>query len=259
MAAKKSTAVAVKKGTSVVTWEEKLKRYAEDAVAQEESVQTGNFISFKAGVIAYQGNPVSNNKLQAVILDSVLENCFYDTDYDEDDPQPPVCYAFARDDKDMKPHENSSKPQAESCAVCPHNKFGSAPNGKGKACANRRRIGMLPGQPLNKEVLEKSNFALAKLPVMSVGNWAGYVRALKGLQNRPSMAVLTEISTVPDTKSQFRVVFNHLLNLKDELLDVVDKRMPEVREALIAPYPEPSELPAKAKKGKPAPAKKRKF
>lgn len=259
MVAKKSTAVTTKKSTSVVSWEAKLAKYAEDAVTQEESVQTGAFISFKAGVISYQGNPVAGNKLQAVVLDSVLENCFFDTPYDEDNPQPPVCYAFGRDDKEMKPHENSPKPQADSCKECEHNKFGSAEKGNGKACSNRRRIGLLPGQPLNKEVLEKSSFALAKLPVMSVGNWASYVRTLKGLQNRPSMAVLTEIGTVPDTKSQFRVTFNHLLNLKDDLLDVVDKRMAEVREALIAPYPEPTEDAPKQQRGKAAPAKKRKY
>jgi hypothetical protein len=258
MAIPKTTKTAKKPGTQVVSWEAKLAKYAEQATAQVDSIgEGGNFISFNASVISYKGNPVANNKLQCVILDSVLENVYYDTEYDKDTPTAPVCYAFSRDAKDMAPHEKATKPQAKSCAVCPHNKFGSAENGKGKACSNRVRLGLLPGQPLNVDVLAKSDLALAKLPVMSGANYASYVRALKGIQNRPPMACLTEISTVPDTKSQFRVTFTHLLNLKPELLDVIDGRMGEVAEALVAPYQEPTEQP----KGKKAstPAKKRKF
>lgn len=258
MATKKpNLPVNSKKSTALVTWEQKLAKYAEEAVAQEESVSTGNFISFKAGIISYQGNPVAGNKLQAVILDSILENCYFDSPYDEDNPQPPACYAFGRDDKEMAPHEKASKPQAESCAVCPNNKYDSDPSGRGgKACSNRRRLIMLPAQPLNADVLKKSNFALAKLPVMSVGNWASYVRTLKGLQNRPPMAVITEVGTAQDTKSQFRVNFNHVLNLKEELLDIVDKRMEEAKEAIVAPYPEPTEPKSKTKN---RPMKKRKY
>lgn len=249
---------AKKQSTAVVNWESKLAQYAEAAATQEEAVGTSNFLSFKAGVIAFQGNPVANNKLQAVVVDSVMENVYYDTPYDEDDPRPPVCFAFGRDEKEMKPHEKASKPQAQSCSECEWNKFGSAENGKGKACANRRRIALLPAEPLTESALEKSKFALAKLPVMSVANWAGYVRTLKGLQKRPPMGVVTEISTVPDTKSQFRVVFNHKLNLKNELLGIVDARMAEAYEELTTPYTEPPKEEPKPKRGA-APAKKQKY
>jgi len=249
------------KTTSIVSWEDKLARYAADATAQEESVSTGSFISFKAGIISYQGNPAAGNKLQAVIVDSILENCYYDSDYDEDNLQPPVCYALGRDDKDMKPHEKSPKPQAASCSECEWNKYGTANNGKGKACANRRRLAMLPADPLSPEGLEKSSFATAKLPVMSVANWAAYVRTLKGLQKRPPMGVVTEVGCVPDTKSQFKVTFNHKLNLTNALLPIVDARMEEANDVLFTPYPEPSEDTPAPKKGaaKKGPAKTRKY
>lgn len=257
MATKNTPAKA--KGTSVVSWEEKLSRYAQQAVTQEESVQTGNFISFRAGVMTYQGNPIAGNKLECVTVDSILENRFYSTPFDEDNPSPPDCYAFGRDDKEMKPHEKAANPQAESCKKCPHNQFGSADKGKGKACANIRRIALLPAKPLSKEALEKSNFAIARIPVTSVANWASYVRTLSGLQKRPPMAVVTEMQASPDTKTVFKVTFNHLLNLKNDLLEVVDARMQEAEDTLMSPYPEPSDEPAPKAKGKQQPAKKRKY
>src|ERR1039458_4189621 len=118
-------------GTSMVKWEEELARQA-DIAAAVTGTASGTFISFRGGIITVDKNPVPGNKLEAVVLAHCFENSFYEGKYDSDNPVPPICFAFGvampgmkpeqleTIEADMKPHEKSSKPQASSCAVCPH-------------------------------------------------------------------------------------------------------------------------------------------
>lgn len=46
---------------------------------------------------------------------------------------PPVCWSA----DGVKPYEGVEEPQSEQCAGCPHDKFGTAAQGKGKACKTR--------------------------------------------------------------------------------------------------------------------------
>lgn len=238
------------------TWEARLASMAKESVQQEASVSTGQFISTRAGQLSYNGNPVQGNKLDAIVVDAILENCYYKGDFDPDNPAPPVCYAFGRDDKDMHPHEQSPEPQAKSCAECELNEFGTADRGKGKACKNIRRLALLPAQPLDAEALEKAEIAYLKTPVTSVKGWAAYVRTLDALRKRPPIGVVTEISTVADPKSQYKVLFNHKLDLPAAPLEAVFARLEEVKSGIAFPYAPPSTEAPGAKK---TPAKKRKY
>lgn len=250
MAAPK-TAVAVKKSTGVVTYQDRLAAMAKESTDQEASVSTGAFISFKAGQLSYQGSPVKGNELDVIVVDSVLENCYYDGDYDPDAPMGPVCYAFGRDDSEMRPHEKSSAPQHATCKGCPHNEFGSAEKGKGKACKNTRRLAVLPAHPLTEEALKKAECAFMKLPVTSVKGWAGYVRTLSTLEKLPPLAVVTTVSTVPDPKTQFKVVFQKAGNVDEKLMPALFQRHDAMVEEIMFPYQEATEKPAKKTVGKP--------
>jgi len=238
-----------------VTWEDQMTAYAQAALEQEESVAAGAFISFSAGQISYAGNPVAGNKLHVVVVDSVIENCYYPEQYDRDSPVSPSCYAFGNDAKKMAPHPDAPQPQAQSCAECEWNKFGSDVNGKGKACKNIRRLALLPAEPVSPETLAKADFAIAKLPVMSVKNWAQYVRLVSTLRKRPPMGVVTTISTIPDAKSQFRVTLEHKSDLTQDLIGAVLSRRNEAKDLLVRPYPDNKEKPDKT----PEPTKKRKY
>ena len=56
-------------------YEEELAKFAVQAAAQ---VQVGgsNFISTRGGRLSYQGNPVQGDKMNVVVVASVLENHF---------------------------------------------------------------------------------------------------------------------------------------------------------------------------------------
>lgn len=239
------------KGTAVVSWKDKLKGYAQESASVAEQVGGGgNFISFKAGQISYNGQACAGNKLDVIIAEAVFEHAYYQGDYDPDNPQPPVCFAFGKDEKTMVPHEKSAQPQAESCAECELNKFGSADKGKGKACKNVMRLALLPAKPLEAEILAKAEAAYAKLPVTSVKGYGAYALKLKATHDLPPFAFVTQIGTVPDPKSQFKVTFEDVAKLDhdDELMEVLVQRHEEQAELIEFPYQPPSEEEKPAKK-----------
>jgi hypothetical protein len=255
MAAKQKTEVAVKKpGTGLVSWQDRMAKLASQAVEQEASVSSGQFIGTRAGQLSWNGSPVVNNKLHVIVCDSILENAYYPGEFDPDNPQPPVCFAFGRKEKDMAPHADSSDKQHDTCTGCQRNEFGSAERGKGKACKNIRRIGLIAAEPMSAEAIEKGEVAYLKTPVTSVKGWAAYVRTLEALDHMSPQGVVTEISSVTDPKSQFKIIFNKVGKVPDKFMGLVMDRHDEVANAIEFPYSPPSsELPVKkgaAKKGK---------
>jgi len=236
-------------GTALVNWEERLAAMAKQSVATESSVTSGAFISTRAGQLSYNGTPFVGNKVDAVVVDAVLENTYFGSRFDPDNPASPQCYAFGRGEEgeEMVPHDKSPDPQHPTCKGCPQNEFGSADNGKGKACKNIRRLALIPASPLDANALSKSDVAYLKVPVTSVKGWATYVRTLEALQHRPPLGVVTQISCQPHPKDQFHVVFDHKLNLSNDLLSAVGPRYDVIREGIMFPYAEASTSAAPAK------------
>jgi len=206
--AKKTAAVKTTKAapTSMVKWDAELAKYAAEAAAVT-SAATGNFISFRGGVISVDKNPVPGNKLECVVTGHVFENAFYGGDFDADNPTPPVCFAFGIKEDDMKPHEKSSDPQHPQCTGCPQNEWGSADKGNGKACKNIRRLGLIPADAVENGTIEEATILYAKTPVTSSKAWDGYVRQVTDTLRRPPFAVVTSITAAPDPKKQFVVSF----------------------------------------------------
>lgn len=262
MATKKAVAkkAPAKKATgkSMVSWKEELAKRSALAAAIEENVGSGGaFISLKGGQMQYQGAAVPGNKMNVVVIDHILEYSFYEDGYDPDNPQPPSAYALGTDEKTIRWHENSiaefdGEPIAgELCKDSSINQWGSADKGKGKACKNQRRLALLTeDQVEDADTISEAQPAFLKVPVTSVKAWAGYVRQLDKSMQIPPLGVITEISVVPDPKTQFKLQFKLVEEIEDG----------DIIEALIAkadatetdfPYPPPSEEdepPARAKK-----------
>lgn len=249
-------------GTAVVNYEERLAAMAAESAQNEADVGGGNFISVKSGQLSYQGNTIKGNELDVVVLASVHENCYYPGRFDPDNPQPPVCFAFGTDPKEMAPQPDSAEPQHDQCDGCPMNEFETADSGKGKACKNIRRLSIIPGDPLNEETVEAADVAYLKVPVTSVKGWASFVKTVATLDKRPPLGVVCRIGVIPDPKSQFKVTFQKVELVPRELLGALMGRADVEKEAIKFPYAKPSEE-APAPKGragaKKAPAKRAKF
>lgn len=261
MATKKATA---SKTTALVKWDEELAKQAEIAAGMEANTGGGQFFSTKGGILSWQDAPLPNNQMAVIILDSVLENVYYEGRYDPDVPQGPVCFAFGRDEKTMAPHKivieagNQQCGASGLCAGCEMNEFGTAEVGKGKACRNTRRLGMIPAGTFNAagkfELIEdEEHFAstavgFMKLPVTSVKGYASFVKQVAGALKRPPFGIITKVKVVPDPKSQFKVVFEPIMNVPDELMAAVLQRHEEVKSTIDFPY-QPNEEEEQPKRG----------
>ena len=258
-------------GTAVINWEEELAKQAEAAAAAEPVTGGGQFFSIKSGILQFDGQPLPGNQACVIIVDAIYENVFYGEEYDPDSPQGPTCFAFGRADDEMAPHElvvagkGTFEAQHEECEGCPMNEWGSASRGKGKACRNTRRLALLPaGTYDNKgnldvfddlEHFQKTALAYLKLPVTSVKGYATFVSQTAAVLKRPPHAVLTRVSVVPDPKTQFKVLFEALDKVPNELIPTLMERHQGAKALIDFPYSPDDGQAQKADK----PAKKRKY
>lgn len=276
----RKTAEAAETGTALTKWDEELARQAEAAAGMEKNVGGGQFFSMQGGQLKFNDNPVPNNQMAVIVLDHVLENVFYDGDYDPSNPAPPTCFAFDREETDMAPHEvvvAAGQAQSEACRDCPMNQWGSADKGRGKACRNTRRLAMIPAGTLDangrfsafddEDHFASANEAYMRLPVTSVKGWASFVKQVAGTLRRPPHGIFTKIRLEPDPKTQFRVVFEPIAQVPNNLLATIMKRHEASRSTIEFPYmieereePQPKGRGAARGKAPAVPAKRgRKF
>ena len=163
--------------------------------------------------------------LNVVILDHRMHNSYFKGAYNPKNPQPPICWANAFTFADLKPADDAPQKQADSCAECPMNKFGSAPTGRGKACKNTFRIAFVPPDA-NKD----TPIYMLSIPPTSVRAYASFVSQL-GEQEEIPFDYVTEISMDPNeayAKLQFQQLdkqdnVSNLLFLRDRAQNLLDQ------------------------------------
>jgi hypothetical protein len=259
--------VKERKTTAIANYDEEFAKHAAAYAGMESSAALGSFFKLRGGQLTFQDAPVPGNRMAVVILDHVLENVWYDKDFDPDSPSSPACYAFGRDERSLAPHEEAPDKQAETCAVCPKNAWGSDPKGgRGKACSNTRRLALIPAGSISAsgafearasvDDFANAPMAFLKIPVTSVKGFAGFVQQTASALKRPPFGLFTKVSVVPDAKVQFRVQFEPLEAAPKPLAATLFKRHEDAASKIIFAYPafEESTAPMKGrgKKGHPA-------
>ena len=146
--AKTSTAVAVVKKASgaVVNIQDMLRKQAE-SMSERTSPASGISIRVTQDKQFSLPDGQKTDELEVVIVDFVARNEFYEGAYDKDNMSPPACFAIGVAPNKLVASDNSPQKQADTCAECPMNAFGSA--GKGKACKNGRVLAVLPVDALS--------------------------------------------------------------------------------------------------------------
>lgn len=229
-------------------------------------VTGGSFLSTRGGTLAFGEEVMPGNQVCVVILGAIMENTFYAEKFNPDDTKAPICYAFGQglDAIEMAPHESMQAdpdyfiPQAEECKVCPHSQWGSADTGRGKACQNRVRLALIPAgvyspkkgsRDFDLEVYtDEKHFQTAeiihiKLPVMSVENYYKFQAQVSSALRSPPEGVLARLFIEPDPKSQYKVHFEVIEQLSDELAGICMLRADEAAAAKIRGYRAPEERP----------------
>ena len=259
-------------GTDLVDWEKEMEAQAALAAAAQRSAGGGGkFFSMKAGVLSFDGSPLPGNRMAVVILADTMENSYYDKPFTEGEKASPVCFAFAKHEEALEPHtavDNDPyfERQHDVCNGCPRNEWGSARVGKGKACSNVMRLAMISAGTFSEQgsgrskKLEfdgliddedhyaKAETAFLKLPVMSVKNYAAWVKDVAATLKRPPHGVFAEVWLEPDPRSQFKVMFEVIDKVPNELLRVIMDRHKREQEAIDFPYSPPQTEEAEAPK-----------
>jgi len=236
-------------GREMQSWDEALAARAAASKAMAASTGGGGkSIKTAGGTFSMDGQDLGDT-LEVVILDSVLEDAYYgpDGDYDPDHPKSPICFAIGergQKQKDLVPHPDSPEPQAESCAVCPWNKFGSAERGKGKANKNIVRMAVLAVDDLGD--IDAAEPRIIKVPVTSVKHWSGYTQGISDVKHSDPIKVLTELKLSKHPKFQFEMKFKQVGEVDDELIGALLEKSDSFLSELRAPY-RPFEEDADAK------------
>lgn len=251
--------MAKKPTTALANYDEELAKYAKTAATLTDTGGGGRFFSMRAGVLQYDDAPLPGNQMCVIISAWCLENVFYEGAYDPDNRTPPACFAFHKDPEtkdEMAPdpkhlEDDVFDQQAAACADCPQNEWGSAAKGKGKACSNRRRLACIPagtyksagrGGGFDLELITEEDHyrtaeeAYLKLPVMSGKGFDAYVRDVADQLGRPTFAVYTRVYLTPDPKSQFKVNFELIEPVEDELIPAMIERHRKLIDSIDFPY-----------------------
>lgn len=259
--------MATKKSAgAIVKWDEELAKHAAVAAGMEANTGGGQFFGLKGGILTWQDSPLPNNEMAVIILDHVFETTYYEGEYDPDNPVSPVAFAFGRDEKTLTWHETSDpKFAGKLCHESDVCQWGSADKGRGKAAKETRRLAIIPAGTLDDrgkftpykegDHFETTPIGYMKLPVTSVKPFAAFVKQLAGALRRPPFGVFTKIKVVQDPNTQFKVTFEPISTVPDNLMSTVMARHNEAKEAIEFPYtmddPGTKKAPARGK-GKPA-------
>jgi hypothetical protein len=162
---------------------------------------------------------------EAVILDFVSLYQYFPNPFVRDDFATPECYALGENPAELKPSDTAPNKQAESCAVCPQNQWGSARQGKGKACQNRRLLALVP----KGSVADHPIWLLSVSPT-GIKAFDSYVSACAAHFNAPPIKVVTTIGFDPKSDYPSLRFGNWTPN---EELEASIGRMEEARRRLL--------------------------
>lgn len=214
-----------------------LAKYAKEDSAREPGLG-GNFISIRGKNFSFQGTALPE-PLKVVVINYAFENAFYDTEYDPENPAPPACFSIGMAEDTLKPHESSPKPQSATCAECPHNEWGSAEKGRGKACKNNRRLLVLNAdvKDFDSDYVEKSEVAMMRIPPTSVKHFKGHLKKITDGIKLPIWATVTALTF--DEEAATPVVIPQLseeLSGDRPLLEAIKEKRDNTAEQLLQPY-----------------------
>jgi hypothetical protein len=238
MAAKKSVIVAPAK--AVTGWADRVRQAAAKQVKSAEYLGGGsNWISFKGGLVTVNGATSPDGRFNCVILAMMQERAWYEGEFDASSPQTPDCYGYGDSEgrEPVTPHEKTKAVQNKTCKGCPHDEWGSAQRGRGKACRQGVRLALVPATPDGVE----GPVYFARVPPTSIKNVKGWLTALG---DTPSFAVLTEIQVKPSAENMFDVLLTPKADIPAAFQGAILEKLDAAETELRQPYPELEERTA---------------
>ena len=185
-----------------------------------------------------EGDPVAT--IQAVLLKAnpAISKNYYVKGFNDDSADAPDCFSIDGE----KPDVGVAEPVSPKCSICPMNAFGSriTDNGKkAKACADNRRMAIVPAQDIENELLDGP--MLLRVPATSLADLQLYGKLMKD-KGFPYQAVVTKIGFDPEV-SYPKLTFRAVRALTDEEADQVLEQMANPKIEAILAQPQDIKLP----------------
>lgn len=178
-----------------INHEEQLAKEAAE-IAKRIAAPSGDRIRFNANRAFITPDGLEGDTLEVVVVDFISTNLFFDGPYDRDNPSPPGCFALGPEPAMLIPSDNSPNKQSETCSTCPNNQFGSAPNGKGKACKNTRLLALMPASAIAGD--EAAPIWIMSVPPTSIKAFDSYVHGLAIKNKTIPIGVITQLTLDPN-------------------------------------------------------------
>jgi len=159
-----------------------------EAISARIAAPSGDRIQLKGNSRIITPDGIEGPEIEVVIIDFVSTNLFYPDAYDPDSPQQPSCFAIGKEPSTLTPSTNSDNQEAATCSACPNNQFGSADNGKGKACKNTRLLAVA-----DVNAGEDADIWVLAVSPSSLKTFDAYVKKLSSKHGTVPIAALTRI------------------------------------------------------------------
>lgn len=158
------------------------------------------------------------NSIEVVILKAApyISKIWYEKGYVEGSTAPPDCFS----PNGTVPSPESTKKQANACAACPQNVWGSKmteAGKKGKACSDSKRMAVVPMGDIRNEVY--GGPMLLRVPAASLQDLASFGNKMQNL-GYPYYAIATRIAFDPK-EAYPKFTFSAIRPLTDEEADDV--------------------------------------
>lgn len=163
-----------------------------------------------------QGEMLPSLRVVMLKANKDISKNYYEGGYQEGSSEAPTCFSM----DGVAPDPSVSEPVSTKCAGCPKNVFGSriSDNGsKGKACADMRRVVIIPEGDFENERF--GGPMLLRVPAASLTELASFGKAMKA-KGFPYNTIITRISFDPDTAYP-RLKFNAVRPITDEEADQI--------------------------------------
>lgn len=194
----------------------------------------GLFLGGRGLSITAEGNDLEQ-PLRAVILDFVHDYRFFESDFDAENPQGPVCVAIGRDPDEMAPFDASPSKQADTCADCEWNEFGSG-RGRAKRCRQGFRVPLaFVPEGASADDVFRLGYRFLMVPPTSLKIFNQYRRNVTGVTNRPLFGVVTEIEKVASEEHVFEFSFRYVENVGAEIGSAILQLRERLGENLTTP------------------------
>ncbi len=190
------------------------------------------------------------------IADYVISRAYFPGAYVKGSHATPTCYAYGDDEGSMVPHPQSPDKQAEACATCPHNAFGTALQGRGKRCKDTRSLGVV-AEGLDGEGALRAEVRSLSVPAGSLKPWRQFLKQIPEVSPTGNVrSVMVEFGIEPQDEGAYGLTFKIVDALPKPAFKALLDRKETVRTDLTQPWPTLEQEEKEAAKPNPKRAKK---